>query len=58
VSCSPPPQSDILKYAIQLEFAATNKNAGYEGLVTGLLIAKDIGIQWLLIRGDSQLVVK
>jgi ribonuclease HI len=49
---------DILKYAIQLEFSATNNIAEYEGLITGLRLAKDLGIRWLLIRGDSQLVAK
>jgi ribonuclease HI len=40
-----PPKGDILKYVIQLEFLATNKIAEYEGLVTGLRLAKDLGIQ-------------
>jgi hypothetical protein len=31
-----PPEGDILKYAIQLGFPATNNIAEYEGLVTGL----------------------
>jgi hypothetical protein len=53
-----PPEGDILKYAIQLEFLATNNIAEYEGLVTGLQLAKNLGIQWLLIRGDSQLIAK
>jgi ribonuclease HI len=53
-----PPEVDILKYAIQLEFSATNNIVEYEGLITGLRLAKDLGIQWLLIRGDSQLVAK
>jgi ribonuclease HI len=53
-----PPEGDILKYAIQLEFSTTNNNAEYERLVTGLRLAKDLGIQLLLIRGDSQLVAK
>jgi ribonuclease HI len=48
-----PPECDILKYAIQLEFAATNNIAEYEGLVTGLQLAKDLGIRQLLIREDS-----
>jgi hypothetical protein len=39
-----PPEGDILKYAIQLEFSATNNIAEYEGLVTGLRLAKDLGI--------------
>jgi ribonuclease HI len=52
------PECDILKYAIQLGFPATNNIAEYEGPVTGLWLAKDLGIRWLLIRGDSQLVAK
>jgi ribonuclease HI len=39
-----PPKGDILKYAIQLKFLATNNIAEYEGLVTGLRLAKDLGI--------------
>jgi ribonuclease HI len=54
----PPPEGDILKYAIQLDFPATNHIAQYEGLVTGLQLAKELGIQRLLIRGDSQLIAK
>jgi ribonuclease HI len=53
-----PPEGDILKYAIQLGFPATNNIAEYEGLATGLRLAKDLGIRRLLIRGDSQLVAK
>jgi ribonuclease HI len=53
-----PPEGHDLKYAIQLEFLATNNIAEYEGLVTGLPLAKDLSIQQLLIRGDSQLIVK
>jgi ribonuclease HI len=53
-----PSEGDILKYAIHLGFSATNNNVEYEGLVTGLRLDKDLGIQRLLIRGDSQLAVK
>jgi ribonuclease HI len=52
------PKGDILKYAIQLGFPVTNNITEYEGLVTGLQLAKELGIRWLLIRGDSQLVAK
>jgi hypothetical protein len=52
----PPPQGDILKYAIQLEFPATNYITEYEGLVTGFWLAKDLVIWCLLIRDHSQLV--
>jgi ribonuclease HI len=40
-----PPEGDILKYDIQLEFLDTNNIAEYEGLVMGLWLAKDLGIQ-------------
>jgi ribonuclease HI len=39
-----PPEGDILKYAIQLQFPATNNVVEYEGLVTGLRLVKDRGI--------------
>jgi ribonuclease HI len=48
-----PPEGDVLKYAIQLEFSATNNIMEYEGLVNGLRLAKDLGIRSLLIKGDS-----
>jgi hypothetical protein len=53
-----PPEGGMLKYALQIEFPATNNTAEYEGLVTGLRLAKELGIRQLLIPGDSQLVAK
>jgi ribonuclease HI len=53
-----PPEGDMLKYAIQIEFSATNNITEYEGLFTRLRLAKELGIRQLLIRGDSQLVAK
>jgi ribonuclease HI len=41
----PPPEGDILIYAVQLEFSATNNIAECEGLVTSLQLAKDLIIQ-------------
>jgi hypothetical protein len=40
-----PPEGDALKYAIQLEFPATNNIAKCEGLVNGLRLAKDLSIR-------------
>jgi ribonuclease HI len=40
-----PPEGDMLKYVIQIEFPATNNTAEYEGLVTGLWLAKELGIR-------------
>jgi ribonuclease HI len=39
-----PPEGDILKYGIQLDFLGTNNIAEYEGLVIGLRLAKEIDI--------------
>jgi ribonuclease HI len=39
-----PPKGDVLKYAIQLEFPATNNIIEYEGLIIRLRLAKDLGI--------------
>jgi ribonuclease HI len=53
-----PPEGDMLKYTIQIEFSATNNIVEYEELVTGLRLAKELSIRQLLIRGDSHLVAK
>src|SRR3954465_8841488 len=37
---------------------ATNNTLEYEGLLAGLRIAADLGIKQLIVRGDSQLVVR
>jgi hypothetical protein len=39
-----PPEGDVLKYAIQIDFPATN-TAEYEGLVTWLRLAKELSIR-------------
>jgi ribonuclease HI len=40
-----PLEGDALKYAIQLEFPATNNIVEYEGLVNALRLAIDLGIR-------------
>jgi hypothetical protein len=40
-----PSEGDILRYVVQFEFPVTNNITEYEGLVTGLWLAKDLGIQ-------------
>ena len=55
------PTGEHLKYVIQMHFPwekSTNSMVEYEGLLAGLRIAADLGIRKLIIRGDSQLVVK
>ena len=46
-----------MKYAVRLHFPASNNVAEYEALINGLCIAIELGIQWLDIQGDSQLVM-
>ena len=37
------PEGEMLKYAIRLQFLATNNEAKYEVLLTGLSLAKALG---------------
>ena len=55
------PSGEHLKYVIQMHFPremSTNNIAEYEGLLAGLRIAADLGIKKLIVRGDSQLVIR
>jgi ribonuclease HI len=40
-----PPEGDMMKCAIQIEFPSTNNTVEYEGLVTGLRLAKELDIR-------------
>jgi ribonuclease HI len=40
-----PVVGDILKYAVQFEFSATNNITEYDGLVMSLRLAKDLDIR-------------
>ena len=55
------PEGDAMRYAIQIDFTnptPTNNIAKYEGLLTGLRIAISLGIQRLLVKGDSEVVAQ
>jgi ribonuclease HI len=49
---------DQVKYMVHLEFKATNNMAEYEALIFGLSAALSLGIRQLLVKGDSQLIIK
>jgi len=51
------PDGHALKYAVQVDFRATNNMAEYEGLLAGLRAAVGLGVRRLLVQGDSQLVI-
>src|SRR5436190_2667779 len=51
------PTGERLKYILQIYFPVSNNAAEYEALLHGLRIAISLGIRWLAIRGDSEIVV-
>ena len=51
------PDGEILKYEVQLKFSATNNEAKYEGILTGLRLEKALGAKNLLVQNDSKLVI-
>jgi ribonuclease HI len=52
------PSGDQVKYMVHLEFKATNNMEEYEALIFDLSVALSLGIRQLLVKGDSQLVIK
>ncbi|GFZ08896.1 hypothetical protein Acr_20g0007040 [Actinidia rufa] len=51
------PTGDQIEYAIRIGFKATNNKAEYEALLVGLRVAIDLGVDFLDVFSDSQLVV-
>ena len=48
-----PPEGETLKYAVRLQLPATNNEAEYEALLTGLSLAKALGAKNLIVQVDS-----
>ena len=46
-----------IRYMVRIHFPSSNNVVEYEALINGLRIAIELGIRWLDIRGDSQLVI-
>ena len=42
---------------VRIHFPSSNNVAEYEALINGLRIAIELGIRWLDVRSDSQLVI-
>ena len=51
------PEGEILKYAVRLQFSATNNEAKYEALLTRLSLAKALRAKNLIVQADSQLII-
>jgi ribonuclease HI len=43
---------------VHLDFKATNNMAEYEALLFGLSTTSSVGVRELLVKGDSQLIIK
>jgi hypothetical protein len=46
------------RYMVHLDFKAINNMAEYEALIFGLSTALSLGVWQLLVKGDSQLIIK
>ena len=51
------PTREELKYGVQLKFLATNNEAEYEGILTGLRLGRVLEIKHLLVQNNSKLVI-
>ncbi|CAA0823064.1 RNase H family protein, partial [Striga hermonthica] len=51
------PEGHVFNYALRFEFKASNNEAYYEALITGLKMALELGSRRVQCHSDSQLVV-
>ena len=51
------PMGEKVRYALRLQFPASNNKAEYEALIVGLRLAREMGLQQVRVYSDSQLVV-
>ena len=46
-----------MRYMVRIHFPSSNNVAEYDALINGLRITIELGIRWLDVQGDSQLVI-
>ena len=51
------PSKDTFRYAVQLQFPATNNESEYKTILKGLRMTKTMGTKNLLSKSDSKLVI-
>jgi ribonuclease HI len=51
------PQSNHLKYVLQIHYKASNNGAEYEALIHRLRVAVSLGIKGLITYGDSKVII-
>ena len=52
-----PPEKYIVRYGVRLQFPATNNEAEYVAILTGLRFAKAMGVRNLKLNSDSKLMI-
>lgn len=50
-------EEDKLKYTTRLQYQTTNNEVEYKALFKGLELAKSLGAESIVIKGNSQLVI-
>ena len=55
--CCNPQKRDKLKYKVHLQYQTTNNEVEYEGLLKRLELAKSLGVESIVVQGDSQLIM-
>ena len=51
-------EKEILKYGVKLQFPMTNNEAEYEAILSGLQVAKALGVRDLKLNSDSKLTTE
>ncbi|XP_077226244.1 uncharacterized protein LOC143859415 [Tasmannia lanceolata] len=51
------PDNFIAEYALRIDFKASNNEAEYEALITGIALAAELQVSRIRVHSDSQLVV-
>ena len=51
------PKGEILKYAVRLQFIATNNEAEHKASLIGLSLTKVLKAKTFIVQADSQLVI-
>ncbi|XP_077222026.1 uncharacterized protein LOC143855860 [Tasmannia lanceolata] len=52
------PDNLIAKYALHLDFKASNNEAEYEALIAGIALATELQVSRIRVQSDSQLIVQ
>ena len=51
------PKKDVIRYGVQLQFPASNNEAEYKAVLTGLKVTKALGVRNLKLNSDSKLMI-